>query len=228
MKLSIVIPCLNEAKAIGACVKEAKQSLLALKIDGEVVVADNGSTDDSKEIATKAGARVVHVQERGYGSALRNGIISAQGEFVIMGDGDGSYDFTEIGRFMEKFDQGYDLVMGNRFRGGIEPGAMPFMNKHIGNPALTFITRVLFGKAFGDTQCGLRGGKRQVILDMNLKSDHMEYASEMVVKALKSPLRLAEVPVKLRNDDPSRRPHLRPFRDGIRHLKFLLCEKFTT
>jgi len=225
MKISIVIPCLNEEKAIGKCIEEASAGLRPFNVQSEIIVADNGSTDSSVSIAKRLGATVINVPKRGYGAALKAGILASQGEYVVMGDSDGSYDFTEVGKFIEKFEGGYDIVLGNRFLGGIEKGAMPFLNRYVGNPLLTFITRFLYGKGFGDTQCGLRGGRRQALLDLNLKSDQFEYASEMVVRALQSDFRLAEVPIHLRNDDPSRKPHLRPFRDGFRHLKFLLGAK---
>lgn len=226
MKISIIIPCLNEEKTIGACVKEAKRSLGSLDLAGEVIVVDNGSTDRSAVIATEFGARLIRTSRPGYGAALKAGLLAAQGEFVIMGDGDGSYDFTEVSRFMKKFDDGYDLVIGNRFQGGIEPKAMPFLNRYVGNPLLTKIIRVFYGNVFGDTQCGLRGGKRSALLTLNLASDQFEFASEMVVKALRSSFRLAEVPVRLRYNNPARRSHLRPFRDGLRHLWLIVEERF--
>ncbi|MES2216753.1 MAG: glycosyltransferase family 2 protein [Patescibacteria group bacterium] len=223
MQLSIVIPCLNEKETIVRCIEEAKQGILRLGISAEIIVADNGSSDGSVELARAAGARVVHVPVRGYGAALKAGILAAQGKYIVMGDSDGSYDFTQVPDFIRKFDEGYDIVLGNRFLGGIEPGAMPFLNQHLGNPVITVFTQILHGRAFGDTQCGLRGGTREALHSLNLQSDQFEYASEMVVKALRSNLRLAEIPVRLRHDHTDRKPHLRPWRDGLRHMRLIVA-----
>jgi len=226
VEISVVLPCLNEYETVGTCVSKAISCLESRHIRGEVIVADNSSTDRSVAISKKLGAKIVHVPKKGYGAALKAGIKAAQGEFVVMGDSDGSYDFSEVSRFIKKFDEGYDIVMGNRFQGGIEHGAMPFLNRYVGNPLLTAFTRMLYGGNFGDTQCGLRGGKRSALLSLDLHSDQFEFASEMIVKTLKSSLRYAEVPVKLRKDDPDRHPHLRPFRDGLRHMILIIKERF--
>ncbi len=216
MQLSVVIPCLNEKETIALCVDEAREAILRLGIIGEVVVADNGSVDGSVELAQAAGARLVQAPTRGYGAALMAGINAANGKYIVMGDSDGSHDFTQIPDFVFKLNEGYDIVIGNRFRGGIEHGAMPLLNQYVGNPILTKLTRILHGTAFGDTQCGLRGGTREALRSLELTSDHFEFASEMVVKALRSNLRLAEIPVRQRVGHSDRKPHLRPWRDGLR------------
>ena len=221
-ELSIVMPCLNEAETIGVCVEKAKGFLERRKIDGEVLVADNGSTDDSPAIAESLGARVIKVLERGYGSALLGGIAAARGRYVIMGDADDSYDFTALDLFVEKLREGSELVMGNRFKGGIEPGAMPLLHRYLGNPVLTAIGRRFFGSKIGDFHCGLRGFNRAAIQRLNLTTTGMEFASEMVVKATLRKLRITEVPTTLSPDGRSRPSHLRSWRDGWRHLRFLL------
>jgi len=192
------------------------------KIAGEVLIADNGSSDGSQEIATNSGARVVPIPERGYGSALRGGIAAAKGQYIIMGDADDSYDFTNLSPFLEKLRQGYDLVMGNRFQGGIKPGAMPVLHKYLGNPVLTWLGRLFFGSPCGDFHCGLRGFSKQAIEQLNLRTTGMEFASEMVVKASLYGLKITEVPTTLSPDGRSRPPHLKTWRDGWRHLRFLL------
>src|SRR5262245_46987634 len=222
VEVSIVIPCLNEAATIGECVRAAKEGLRAIHADGEVIVADNGSTDGSVEIAASLGARVVPVEHRGYGAALLGGIAMARGEYVIMGDADATYDFRAIGPFVEKLRDGYDLVMGNRFAGGVEPGAMPWLNRRIGNPVLSGIGRLFFRSPIGDFHCGLRGFRREAMLALDLQATGMEFASELVVKATLADLPIAEVPTTLSKGTEGRRPHLRPFRDGWRHLRFLL------
>ncbi len=221
-ELTIVMPCLNEAETIGICVKKAKGYLERRKIDGEVLVADNGSTDDSPAIAESLGARVVKVPERGYGGALLGGIAAARGRYVIMGDADDSYDFTALDLFIDKLREGYELVMGNRFKGGIRPGAMPPLHRYLGNPVLTAIGRRFFGSKIGDFHCGLRGFNREAIRRLNLTTTGMEFASEMVVKATLQKLRIAEVPTTLSPDGRTRPSHLRSWRDGWRHLRFLL------
>ncbi len=221
-ELTIVMPCLNEAETIGICVKKAKGYLERRKIDGEVLVADNGSTDDSPAIAESLGARVVKVPERGYGGALLGGIAAARGRYVIMGDADDSYDFTALDLFIDKLREGYELVMGNRFKGGIRPGAMPPLHRYLGNPVLTAIGRRFFGSEIGDFHCGLRGFNREAIRRLNLTTTGMEFASEMVVKATLQKLRIAEVPTTLSPDGRTRPSHLRSWRDGWRHLRFLL------
>ena len=216
------MPCLNEAATVGDCVKQAREALAKYGITGEVVVADNGSTDRSREIAAAAGARVVPVPQRGYGSALLTGIAAARGEYVVMGDADGSYDFFAIDRFLAKLREGYDLVVGNRFEGGVEKGAMPFLHRWLGNPVLSFLGRLFFSSEVGDFHSGLRGFRRSSILALDLRTTGMEFASEMVVKASVHGLRIAEVPVTLSPDKRDRPPHLRTWRDGWRHLRFLL------
>ena len=222
LELSIVMPCLNEAATVADCVKQARDALAKYGINGEVIVADNGSTDGSRDLATAAGARVVPVPVRGYGSALLAGIASARGEYVVMGDADGSYDFMAIDTFLAKLREGYDLVMGNRFKGGVAEGAMPFLHKWLGNPVLSFLGRLFFSSDIGDFHSGLRGFRRSPILALDLRTTGMEFASEMVVKAAVQDLRITEVPVTLGPDKRGRPPHLRTWRDGWRHLRFLL------
>jgi glycosyltransferase involved in cell wall biosynthesis len=216
------MPCLNEATTVADCVKQAREALAKYGINGEVVVADNGSTDGSRELAASAGARVVPVPLRGYGSALLTGIASSRGEYVVMGDADGSYDFFAIDRFLAKLREGYDLVMGNRFKGGVAAGAMPFLHRYLGNPLLSFLGRLFFNSEVGDFHSGLRGFRRSPILALDLRTTGMEFASEMVVKASVQGLRIAEVPITLAPDKRDRPPHLRTWRDGWRHLRFLL------
>jgi hypothetical protein len=222
LELTILMPCLNEAETIEICVKKAKGYLDSSGIRGEVVIADNGSTDGSQALAQKCGARVVPISKRGYGAALLGGIQAARGTFIIMGDADDSYDFTALDPFVAKLREGYELVMGNRFLGGIKPKAMPPLHRYLGNPVLTGIGRLLFRSASGDFHCGLRGFKRSSILSLDLTSPGMEFASEMVVKASLRRLRMTEVPTTLSPDGRSRPPHLRSWRDGWRHLRFLL------
>jgi len=222
MELTVVLPCLNEAETLAVCIRKAKASIAGLGIDGEVVVADNGSTDGSQDIARAEGARVVDVPIRGYGAALTAGIADAEGEFVIMGDADDSYDLSNLGPFVEALRGGADLVMGNRFAGGIEPGAMPALHRYLGNPVLTAIGRILFRSPVKDFHCGLRGFRREAILDLDLRTTGMEFASEMVVKATLNKLNIVEVPTTLSPDGRSRAPHLRRWHDGWRHLRFLL------
>ena len=222
LELTILMPCLNEAETIGTCVRKAMDYLARSGIAGEVLVADNGSTDGSQAIAEALGARVVAVAERGYGAALIAGIAAARGRFVIMGDSDDSYDFTALDPFVAKLREGHELVMGNRFRGGIKPGAMPPLHRYLGNPVLSTIGRVFFGSPVGDFHCGLRGFDRDAMRRLDLRAPGMEFASEMVVKATVQGLRIAEVPTTLSPDGRSRPPHLRSWRDGWRHLRFLL------
>jgi glycosyltransferase involved in cell wall biosynthesis len=222
LELSIVMPCLNEAETLSTCIGKARDYLERHKIAGEVLIADNGSSDGSQEIATNSGARVVPIPERGYGSALRGGIAAAKGQYIIMGDADDSYDFTNLSPFLEKLRQGYDLVMGNRFQGGIKPGAMPVLHKYLGNPVLTWLGRLFFGSPCGDFHCGLRGFSKRAIEQLNLRTTGMEFASEMVVKASLYGLKITEVPTTLSPDGRSRPPHLKTWRDGWRHLRFLL------
>jgi hypothetical protein len=222
MELTVVIPCLNEAETVAICVSKARRFIERTGIDGEVIVADNGSTDGSRQLAADAGARVAPVDERGYGSALIGGILAARGEYVIMGDADDSYDFTNLMPFIVELRKGADLVMGNRFMGGIEPGAMPPLHRYLGNPVLSFIGRLFFRSRIGDFHCGLRGFRRDSVLDLHLQAAGMEFASEMVVKATLARQKIAEVPTTLAKDGRSRPPHLRTWRDGWRHLRFLL------
>ncbi len=221
-ELTILMPCLNEAETLAACINKANTYLKESGVHGEVVVADNGSTDGSQKIAEEHGARVVNVPEKGYGAALIGGCNGARGKYVIMGDADDSYDFLHLAPFVEKLREGYDLVMGNRFKGGIEPGAMPPLHRYLGNPVLSFIARLFFPCKIGDYHCGLRGYNRESILKLGLVTTGMEYASEMVVKATLNHLKIAEVPTTLKKDGRSHAPHLRSWSDGWRHLKFLL------
>jgi glycosyltransferase involved in cell wall biosynthesis len=221
-EISIVIPCLNEANTIGICVAKAKQALLENKVSGEVIVADNGSTDGSQKIAENAGAQVVTISQIGYGAALCGGILASSGEFIIMGDGDDSYNFLEIEPFLNEWKNGTEFVIGNRFVGGIENGAMPWLHQYLGNPVLSFIGRLFFQNGFGDFHCGMRGFTREAFEKMNPNTAGMEFASEMVVKASLLQLKSKEVPIKLYKDGRGRPPHLNTWRDGWRHLRFLL------
>ena len=221
IEVSIVMPCLNEEESLGACIAMAQEGLKEAGARGEIVIADNGSTDGSQEIARSLGARVVDVPAKGYGAALMGGFEAARGEFIVMGDADGSYDFGHIGAFLERLRASDELVMGNRFQGGIKDGAMPFLNRYLGNPVLSFIGRLLFPSAIGDFHCGLRAFRRDMLPKLDLQSPGMEFASEMVVKATLQELKISEVPTTLSPDLRSRPPHLRPWRDGWRHLRFL-------
>lgn len=222
IELTILMPCLNEAETIATCVRKARGFLDRTGIAGEVLIADNGSTDGSQAIAQALGARVVPIRARGYGAALLGGINAARGRYVVMGDSDDSYDFSRLDGFVEKLREGWQLVMGNRFQGGIAPGAMPKLHRYLGNPVLTATGRILYGSPSGDFHCGLRGFDRDAILDLGLDLPGMEFASEMVVKATIRKLRITEVPTTLSKDGRSRPPHLRSWRDGWRHLRFLL------
>lgn len=222
VELSIVMPCLNEAETLASCITKARTFLEEHAIHGEVIVADNGSTDGSQNIAIGEGARLVPVPQRGYGAALIGGIAAAKGYYVAMGDADDSYDFASLMPFIEKLRSGSELVMGDRFAGGIEPGAMPPLHKYLGNPVLSFLGRLFFKTPVRDFHCGLRAFNRESILGLGLRTTGMEFASEMVVKASLAGLRISEVPTPLRKDGRSRPPHLRSFRDGWRHLRFLL------
>jgi hypothetical protein len=216
------MPCLNEAETLPTCIRKAKEYLRRSGLSGEVLVADNGSTDGSQSIAESLGARVVQIAERGYGGALKGGIAAACGCYIIMGDADDSYDFSSLDLFVKNLREGFDLVMGNRFLGGIAPGAMPPLHKYLGNPILSFIGRLFFKSAIGDFHCGLRGFSKEAIQRLDLQTNGMEFASEMVVKATIQRLKLTEVPTTLCRDGRSRAPHLRSWRDGWRHLRFLL------
>ncbi len=221
-ELTILMPCLNEAATVGGCIAKARGFLERAGIDGEVLVADNGSNDGSRALAERAGARVVHVAARGYGAALAGGIAAARGRYIIMGDADDSYDFARLDGFVAKLREGYPLVMGNRFRGGIRKGAMPFLHRYLGNPVLSFFGRLLFRARVGDFHCGLRGFDREAVQALRLSTTGMEFASELIVKAALAGWRIAEVPTTLSPDGRGRLPHLRTWRDGWRHLRFLL------
>ena len=216
------MPCLNEAETVATCVRKAQGFLERSGIDGEVLVADNGSSDGSSELAREAGARVVYIEKKGYGSALIGGIDAARGRFVIMADADNSYDFSQLDAFVEGLRAGNTMVIGHRFRGGIRPGAMPLLHRYLGNPVLSFAGRLLFSSGVGDFHCGLRGLDRAAVLQLGLCAPGMEFASEMIVKATLAGWRIAEVPTVLSPDGRSRAPHLRSWRDGWRHLRFLL------
>lgn len=216
------MPCLNEAATLPACIQKARAFLDRAGVAGEVLVSDNGSTDGSQAIAEAHGARVVHAPQRGYGAALMNGIAHARGRYVVMGDADDSYDFSRLDAYLAALRGGAELVMGNRFQGGIAPGAMPFLHRYLGNPVLSFIGRLFFRVPIGDFHCGLRGFSREAVLKLGLVTPGMEFASEMVAKAALAGLRLAEVPTTLQPDGRGRPPHLRTWRDGWRHLRFLL------
>jgi len=217
-----VLPCLNEAETLEACIHKSQASIARMKIAGEVIVADNGSTDGSQDIARRLGARVIEVSVRGYGAALQGGIEAAHGEFLIMADADDSYDLAGLEPFVEKLREGFDLVMGNRFAGGIAPGAMPPLHRYLGNPVLTAVGRLFFRSPIRDFHCGMRGFRRNSILRLGLRTTGMEFASEMVAKAALQGLKVTEVPTPLARDGRSRPPHLRSWQDGWRHLRFLL------
>jgi len=221
-EVSFVAPCLNEAATIEACIREIQSCIESSALSAEIVVADNGSTDGSRELARKLGARVIEVAERGYGSALMGGIEAARGRFVVMGDSDLSYDFREAPRLLEKLRAGADLVMGSRFKGRIEPGAMPFLHRYLGNPVLSWLGRLLFRVPVSDFHCGLRAFRKESYQAMRVRTSGMEFASEIVVKAAVMGMRIDEAPVTLRPDRRGRPPHLRTWRDGWRHLRFLL------
>lgn len=221
-ELSIVMPCLNEAETLEICIQKAQSFLRQSGVAGEVIVGDNGSTDGSQQIAEKCGARVVNVPVRGYGAALYHASLEARGKYIIMGDSDDSYDFSRLMPFLEKLRENYDLVMGNRFRGGIQKGAMPWKNRYIGNPALSGIGRILYRSPIKDFHCGLRGFSKSAFEKMQLTTTGMEFASEMVIKAALKGMKVTEVPTTLSPDGRSRPPHLRPWRDGWRHLRFML------
>lgn len=222
IELSIVMPCLNESETLAMCIDKAKQFMRENDVRGEIIVADNGSTDGSKEIALTKGAKLVIVEQKGYGSALLAGINSAAGAYVIMGDSDDSYDFLSLEYFLEKLRAGYDLVMGNRFKGGIQKGAMPFLNRYLGNPVLSGIGNIFFPSPCSDFHCGLRGFRKRAIDQLDLQTTGMEFASEMLVKAVIHKLKITEVPTILSPDGRSRPPHLKRWQDGWRHLRFLL------
>jgi glycosyltransferase involved in cell wall biosynthesis len=222
IELSIVLPCLNEEQTVGICVAKAVHFLKEYKVNGEVIVADNGSTDSSIEIARREGAVIAHVEQRGYGMALRGGFSSARGKYIIMADSDDSYDLVNLLPFVEKLREGYDLVMGNRFKGGIKNGAMPWHHRYIGNPILSFLGKLFFKTPANDFHCGLRGFTKEAVEKMELQTTGMELASEIVIKSSVMNMNVCEVPTILSPDGRDRPPHLRSFRDGWRHLRFLL------
>jgi glycosyltransferase involved in cell wall biosynthesis len=221
-ELTLIMPCLNEARTIGTCVRKAQRALARHELSGEIIIGDNGSTDESPQIARELGARVVDVPTRGYGAALLGAIAEARGRFIIMADSDDSYDWNDIQPYLQKLREGYDLVMGNRFVGGIKPGAMPALNRYLGNPVLSALGRLFYRTPIGDFHCGMRGFSKAAALRMNLRATGMEFASEMVVKATLLKLRITEVPTTLSPDGRDRPPHLRRWRDGWRHVRFLL------
>jgi hypothetical protein len=222
IELSILMPCLDEAETVATCVRAARSWLERRGVEGEVIVADNGSTDGSQALAEAEGARVVPIPRRGYGAALLGGIEAARGTYVVMGDSDESYDFAALDPFLAELRDGADLVMGNRFRGGIADGAMPWLHRYVGNPVLSGIGRLFFHIRVGDFHCGLRGFRRDSVLELDLRTPGMEFASEMIVKAALADLDIREVPTTLSPDGRSRPPHLRTWSDGWRHLRFLL------
>jgi glycosyltransferase involved in cell wall biosynthesis len=221
-EVSVVIPCLNEERTLGDCIDKALAAFEAAGIAGEVVVADNGSSDSSVDVAERHGARVVHVPGKGYGNALRKGIEEAHGEFIVLGDADGSHDFSETQRFVSKWREGYEFVVGNRFRGEIKDRAMPWHHKYLGTPFLSGLLRLFFGAGVGDINCGMRGMTRELCQRLDFRTTGMEFASESLIKAAKAGARMAEVPITMWPDQRGRPPHLRPFRDGWRHLRFIL------
>lgn len=220
--VSVVMPCLNEAGTVGPCVATALSALRDRVVSGEVIVADNGSRDGSADVARQAGAGVVFVRERGYGSALRGGIAACRGNYVIIGDADDTYDFTRIGTLLDLLESGYDLVVGNRFQGGIAPGAMPWLHRRIGTPLLSRLLTLLHGSPVGDSQCGLRAFRKDAYESWGLTSSGMEFASEMIARACRHGARLAEAPTTLSQNPKGRTPHLRPIPDGWRHLRLII------
>jgi len=221
-ELTIVMPCLNEAETLAICIKKAEKFFKENGIVGEILIADNGSNDGSQDIAISNGASVIDIPKKGYGNALKGGFENAKGKYIIMGDADNSYDFSNLSSYLEKLREGNDLVIGNRFKGGIEKGAMPFLHRYLGNPVLSFIGRLFFNSKIGDFHCGLRGFSNEAYNRLQLTTTGMEFASEMIVKAHLLNLKIAEVPTKLYKDGRSRKPHLKTWSDGWRHLRFLL------
>lgn len=219
--LTILMPCLNEAESLQFCIDKAQKFMDRNNINGEILIADNGSTDGSIKIALKNNARVINVKEKGYGSALISGIKNSKGKYIIMADSDNTYDFLNLEEFYNCLKEGYDLVIGNRFSGGIEKGAMPILNKYIGNPILSFIGKKLYPCGVNDFHCGLRGINKETFLNLNLSSSGMEFASEMIIQCYKGGYKIKEIPTTLSKGNRSRKPHLRPVRDSIRHLKIL-------
>lgn len=224
MELTILMPCLNEENTIGICIEKAKEFLYNNSIEGEILIADNGSTDKSIEIAKELGARIINVKEKGYGNALRLGTLEAKGKYVVMGDSDNSYNFSELDEFIKKLREGCDFVIGNRYSGRMEKGAMKFTHKYIGTPLISFLGRKKFKINIKDFNCGLRGYNNEKIKGLNCDSEGMEYASEMIIKAKKANLKICEVPINFYKDGRKRAPHLNTIRDGIRHIKLIIKE----
>lgn len=226
IELTILIPCLNEEKTIGTCIKKAKRILLDNNINGEILIADNGSTDKSKEIAQELGTRIINAREKGYGNALINGSKEAKGKFTIMGDADDSYNFLEIMPILEKLRDGYDFVIGNRYKGKMEKGAMKLSHKYIGTPLISFIGRTKYKVKIWDFNCGIRGYNTEKINNLNCKCGGMEYATEMIIKAKKQNLKIIEIPINFYKDGRNKNSHLKTIEDGIRHLKILFDKNF--
>jgi len=222
IEVSVVMPCLNEAQTLKICIDKAKDCFALNNLKGEIIIVDNGSTDDSKKIASQCGARVVDQPVRGYGAALRKGFAEASGQFIVMGDADDSYDFSSVHKFVSKLKEGYSVVMGTRFKGEIKPGAMPWHHRFFGNPVLTFIVNFLYKAGISDAHCGMRGFRRDAIARMDLRTPGMELASEIIIKSARAGLKMTEIPIVLSPDGRDRRPHLRSFRDGWRHLRLML------
>jgi glycosyltransferase involved in cell wall biosynthesis len=220
------MPCLNEARSLKACITKAQSFLTRVGRSGEILICDNGSTDGSVQIAHDCGATVVLTSPCGYGCAIRGGLAAAQGRYLVIGDADDSYDFSALDPFISQLDQGYEMVIGNRFRGGIEPGAMPWMNRYLGNPVLSFMGRLLFGCTVGDLHCGLRAISKEALLKLQLSTAGMEFASEMIVDASQKNLKTCEVPVQLFRTHPERTSHLRPFQDGLRHIWLMMRKRW--
>ncbi len=225
LDVSVVMPCLNEARTLGSCIRECLTVFHTNRLLGEVIIADNGSIDGCQVIASNLGATLVAVQKHGYGAALCAGFAHARSDVIVMADSDGSYDFHSIPEFLDAIDLGYDLVIGDRFRGNMEPNAMPLMNRYLGNPVLSFLGRVLFRSDVRDFHCGIRAFRREPIAALQLKQPGMEFASELVVKASLAKLRIGQIPVHFRKDGRDRPPHLRPWRDGWRHLSYLFSQR---
>ena len=226
IELSVVLPCLNEAQTLGYCIETIQQTLKLYEIKGEIVLADNGSTDQSIEIAKQYGVRIVVTTTKGYGATLHNGINNAIGKYVIIGDSDASYDFKELVAILEALRQGHHLVMGNRFKGNILPNAMPWLHQYVGNPVLSTLARILFDIPLGDFHCGLRGFNRKAYSGWNVKANGMEFASELIICAKLAGASITEVPVSLHPDGRNRAPHLNTWRDGFRHLRLILSKKY--
>lgn len=224
MELTILMPCLNEEQTIGKCIKKADEFIKKNNIDAEILIADNGSTDNSVKIAEELGARVITVQDKGYGNVLRAGTKEAKGTFVIMGDCDDSYNFLEIADFLERLKQGYDLVIGNRYKGKMEKGSMKFTHKYIGTPIISYLARKKFKIQVRDFNCGLRGYRNKAILDLECTSESMEYASEMIIKAQKANLKIIEIPINFYKDGRNKKSHMKAIKEGINHIKLIFCE----